>query len=425
MILHRVYRYRLYPTPEQVARLERWEHALRFLWNLAHGQRIAMGRRCKVDRKFITAFDQQLELTELRAMLPWLADVPRDICAKLLVELDDAWRSFFSGTNGYPKFKTKGCDRAPMVEPHPKKFSVDSAGSVVLSKLGTIPAVIHRPMTGRAKQCSIVRDGDQWFASIVCEQEIVDPTPSTNPPVAIDRGIALLLADSNRGIVDNPRHAALMQPRIARAQRSADRKKKDSNNQKKAKAKVARLRRKVRRQREHVLHAASRYYAKSHGVVIVEKLKIQNMTRSAAGTVDEPGVNVVAKSGLNREILSAGWGRFVEMLRYKVVPEGGRVVEVPAAYSSQTCSACGVVDAASRRSQDVFLCTSCGHFDNADLNAASVLLARGLKQIAVEATVTVCGGMPAREAPVKQKLRVVRRGTRPVAAEQSASGSTG
>jgi putative transposase len=64
------------------------------------------------------------------------------------------------------------------------------------------------------------------------------------------------------------------------------------------------------------------------------------------------------------------------------------------------------------RSQASFVCTACGHADNADVNAARVLLARGLEKIAVETTVTVCGGTAAREHPVKQKLRVARRGTR-------------
>lgn len=423
MILHRGYRFRLYPTPEQVARLEAWEHALRFLWNLAHGQRVAMGQRCKADRRPITAFDQINELTELRAMLPWLADVPRNVCAQVLTELDVAWQRFFKGLADRPRFKAKGRDRAPMAESHAKVFRVEGR-AVVFPKVGAISAVIHRPTVGTPKRCAIVRDGDAWFAMIACEVEVADPAPSTKPTVAIDRGIALLLADSDGRVTENPRHAAALQPRIARAQRSVSRKKKGSNNQKKAKAKVARLQRKVRRQREHTLHVASKHYAQSHGAVIVESLKIQNMTRSAAGTVTEPGVNVAQKRGLNREIQSAGWGRFVEMLKYKVVPEGGQVVEVPAAYSSQTCAECGVVNSESRRSQDTFLCTACGHFDNADINAARVLLARGIKKLAVEATVTGCGGL-AIGRPVKHQLRVARRGTRSKAGAKAPCFSAG
>ena len=427
MILYRGERYRLYPTPEQVTRIEQWEHSLRFLWNLAHGQRMAMGRRCKVDRRRITAFDQINELTELRAMLPWLADVPRDVCAQLLVELDAAWQQYFKRTVAIPKFKSKSASsRASMVAP--QAFRVEGfgrSGFVVFPKLGRVPAVVHRPVVGRALSCSIVRDGDQWFACISCEREIVEPLPSCLPPVALDMGIARLITDSSGGVVENPRHAAKIQPRLARAQRTVSRRTNGSKNQRKAYAKVTRIYQKSRRQKEHNLHVVSAMYAKNHGVLIVENLDVMRMSKSAKGTVSSPGRHVAQKRGINREIRSAGWSRFFGMLKYKVVPEGGRVLEVPAAYSSQTCSVCGCVDAAARRAQARFACTACGHTDNADVNAAKVLLARGLAKIAVEATVTVCGGMPAREAPVKQKLRVVRRGTRPVAAEQSTSVSTG
>lgn len=414
MIVRRGYRYRIYPTPEQVARLEAWEGALRFLWNVAHEQRLHAYSRCRVDRRYPTAFDQGLELTELRAELPWLADVPRHLCVSLLDALDKAWNGCFQRVVRAPRFKKRGRDEVGLCEYDASKFRVEGDGrhaSVIFPKLGAIRAVVHRPLVGKAKSCTLTRDGDQWFASIVCELELPDPPASTKPPVAIDRGVAVLLADSNRRTVENPRFGEKLQARIARAQRTVARKQRGSKNQKKARAKVVRLHRKARRQREHLLHVESHHYAKNHGAIVMEKLNVQGMTRSARGTVESPGVNVAQKAGLNRAILDAGWGRFALMLRYKVETEGGRVIEVPATHSSQTCGACGVVDAASRREQDVFLCIACGHFDNADLNAARVLLARGLHALAVETTVTGCGGL-AMGRPAKQQRRVARRGAR-------------
>jgi putative transposase len=410
VILHRGYRYRLYPSAQQAARLEAWEHATRFLWNLGHAQRVAMGQRCKVDRKPITAFDQIRELTELRAVLPWLADVPRNVCAQVLVELDAAWQRFFRGLAGRPRFKAKGRDRAPMVEPHPKLFRVES-GAVALPKVGAVRAVIHRPTAGTPKRCAVVRDGDQWFAVVGCEVEIADPPSSTKPAIALDVGVAHLVADSDGGFVENPRHAERMQPRIRRAQRTVARRQKGSKNQQKARVKVARLQRKVRRQREHTLHVASKGYAKNHGVILVEDLRIRNMTRSARGSLEEPGTNVAAKSGLNRAILGAGWGRFVTMLSYKVIPEGGAVLRRPAAYSSQECARCHHVDPASRVSRSLFVCTACGHTQHADTNASQVILSRWERETAVEPTVTACGGIVARGRPSKQELHAVRRGT--------------
>lgn len=415
VLLIRSYRYRVYPTPEQAERLRQWDGALRFLWNVAHEQREHAGRRARADRRAPTAFDQINELTALRAELAWLADLPRDVSAQVLVELDLAWQRYFKGVADRPRFKRKGRDASPIVAP--QHFRVEGegrGGRVVFPKLGALRAVIHRPLGGNAKRCALVRDGDAWFASVACEVEIPDAPPSRKPPVAIDRGVALLLADSDGGTLANPRHAEKLRARIARAQRAAARRQKGSKNQQKARARVATLQRTVRRQRAHVLHVASKHYAQSHGVVILEALRVRGMTASASGTAEEPGANVAQKRGLNRAIAGAGWGMFAEMLRYKVVPEGGRVLEVPPQYSSQTCSACGAVDAASRTSQAVFACTSCGHRENADVNAAKVLLARGLAVLAVEATATVCGGL-ANGRPAKQKLRVARRGTQPKA----------
>ena len=159
--------------------------------------------------------------------------------------------------------------------------------------------------------------------------------------------------------------------RIARAQRVVVRRKKGSRNREKAKLRVMRLHRKVRRQREHFLHVESSRLAKSHGVVVIEKLNVAGMLRGR----------------LSRSIANAGWSRFAEMLRYKLTWSGGRLIEVPAAYSSQTCSACKRVDALSRCGVR-FCCTGCGYVDHADLNAAKVLKTRANRSgLPVEGTV--------------------------------------
>ena len=102
-------------------------------------------------------------------------------------------------------------------------------------------------------------------------------------------------------------------------------------------------------------------------VIKVEDLRIRNMTRSAKGTVKDPGCNVRAKAGLNRGILRSGWGLLVRRLEEKAP---GRVGKVYPAFTSQRCSACGRVDARSRESQARFVCTACGYACHADVNAA-------------------------------------------------------
>jgi len=361
VLVRKAFRFRVYPTTEQVARVVAWEGALRWLWNIANEQRIVGYVRPQNERRFPTAFSQINELTELRAALPWLADVPRDVCAQLLIELDKAWQRRFKKLSGSPRWKRKGRDFLGITGPHPKSWRLD--GSILrFPKLGNLRAVVHRPVEGKPKTCTLRREGDQWFASIVCEIEVPDPTPRTAPSVAIDRGVVNATADSDGRIVESPRHFQKALSRLARAQRNVSRKKKGSKNRDKAKARVVCIHRKVARQRAHFVHQLSAGYAKSHGIVVVEKLQIGNMVK--------------ANRGLARGILDAGWGMLVSQLRYKLAWSGGTLVEVPAAYSSQTCSECGCIDTESRTSQSEFLCTACGHRDHADLNAAKVLLTR-------------------------------------------------
>ncbi len=365
---HRSYRFRIYPNREQLLRLAQWNDALRFLWNLAHEQRL-LGL-ARTDKRYPSAFDQMKELTQLRAEAPWLSSVPRHVSAQLLVALERAWGRCFKRLSRKPRWKLKGRDQLSFTETDPKMWS--AAGNTLrFPKLGDLRAVIHRPLEGKPKTCTIKREGDQWFATIACEISAPTPTPRTEPVIALDRGITYTLADSDGNLTENPKHYERAMARLARAQRAVSRRKKGSKSREKAKLRVMRLHRKVRRQREHFLHVQSARLAKSHGIVVIEKLNVEGMKRG----------------NLGRGIAGAGWSRFAKMLRYKLAWSGGTLIEVPAAYSSQTCSSCGAVDAASRKGER-FCCTGCGHVDHADLNAAKVLKSRANRSaLPVEGTV--------------------------------------
>ena len=387
------FRYRVYPTPAQVARFAAWEGAMRFLWNLALEQRRMGYARPRGERVYPSAFDQIDELTELRDALPWLADVPRNVCAQLLVELDKAWQRCFAKLALAPRWKRRGRDHLGLTEPHPKAWRLDGS-TIRFPKLGNLRAVVHRPLEGTPKHCTLRREGDQWFVSITCDVEIADPAPRTEPVVAIDRGVVNVIADSDGRIVESPRYYEQALARLARAQRVVARRRKGSQNREKAKARVAVLHRKVRRQREHFLHVESARYAKNHGVIVLEKLNVAGMARGWCA----------------RGILDAGWSRFEHMCGYKLAWSGGNLDHEVAAFSSQTCNVCGCVDAKSRVSQSVFHCTSCGHREHADTNAAKVLKQRYEARVIrsgkpVEGTVPVA----ARRSRKRVSLRVPRR----------------
>lgn len=155
-----------------------------------------------------------------------------------------------------------------------------------------------------------------------------------------------------------------------------------SVNRRKAKRKLADHKAKMARRRADMIHQTTSHLVQNHDMIAIEKLAVQSMTASARGTLEEPGRNVVQKSGLNRSILDKSWGELRRQLIYKLAWKGGMLIEVPAPYSSQQCAACHRIEKTSRKKQ-AFLCTSCGHSDHADRNAAVVIRNRALTQLGV------------------------------------------
>jgi transposase len=125
-------------------------------------------------------------------------------------------------------------------------------------------------------------------------------------------------------------------------------------------------------------HKTARKLVRDHDLIAHEALRIANMTRSARGTLQAPGSNVAAKAGLNRSILDAGWGVFLNVLRAKAESAGRAIVEVDARHTSQRCTQCGHTAAENRVSQAIFRCQACRHTAHADQNAAENIRRAGL-----------------------------------------------
>ncbi|MEU3166464.1 transposase [Streptosporangium sp. NPDC006930] len=117
---------------------------------------------------------------------------------------------------------------------------------------------------------------------------------------------------------------------------------------------------------------------RDYDVIVHEDLRIANLTRSASGTLQAPGSNVAAESGLNRSILDAGWGVFLTILSHKAESAGRELIAVNPANASRTCARCGHCAKGNRPTQAEFRCVSCGHAAHADVNAATNILRAGL-----------------------------------------------
>jgi putative transposase len=355
--------------------LTQWVGAVRCVYNLCLEQRRDW---YKPGRKFTYA-SQCKEITALRSEFEWIRDVPVHALQQAARDLEHAYKNWWNGHAKAPTPRKKGVNDSFRF-PDPQTFDFRrisrNVGEVKLPKLGWVKHRWDKQLPGKVKSITVCCKNGVWFTASLCEIEIKDPEPSTLPPVGIDRGVAVFAALSNGSIIDSINYGKKAIKVLCRAQRKLSRKKKGSNNRKKQVRRVARIHLRISAARKDFCHKASATIAKNHGVVVLEKLEISNMTRSAKGTTEEPGKKVRQKSGLNRAILDQGWGMFRTMLSYKLAERGGRLVEVRAAYTSQTCAECGAVDAASRQTQSRFVCTTCGHSTNADTNAAINILRR-------------------------------------------------
>jgi putative transposase len=251
---------------------------------------------------------------------------------------------------------------------------------VRLVKLGWVRFRSTRPPGGQIRHATITRDALGWHVSLCVELDAEPTGANGGPPVGVDRGVCALAATSDGELVGGEFWSTGERRRYHRLQRRLARQRKGSGRRRRTVEQIGRLRARVARRRRDALHKLSHHLANDHGLVAVEDLDVAAMTRSARGSVDEPGRSVRAKAGLNREILERGWGELYRQLEYKCEWYGARLVVVPAAYSSQTCSACNTVDRRSRESQARYACRLYGHTEHADINAARVILARAFNK---------------------------------------------
>lgn len=383
--MHRGFRYELKPTLAQAETLRGWVGTVRFVYNLCLEQRRDFWRHYRRQTaQHLNWVAQSREVTELRAQVDWIAAAPRDALDFAVRDLELAFGKFFTGKTGYPTPRVRGRNDAFRLKPnwvHVRRLNAKWSQAKI-PKVGWIKFRDTRPLAGRTCNVTITLAAGRWYVTFA--QQIDASAPEArSESVGIDRGVAQTLALSNGEMVAIPPQAGLNR-RVSKAQRRLSRAVKGSARRKLRAARVARLRAQGARRRADWCHRTSTGIARRFGLVAIEDLKITNMTATARGTAEEPGRMVRQKAGLNRSILEQCWGKFADFLDYKLTERGGVLISVPAAYTSQTCAGCGVVDSRSRKSQAVFACIHCGHEDNADVNAAKEILRRSTALLDVE-----------------------------------------
>jgi putative transposase len=410
MLAMQAFRYALHHSGTAEAQYRRFAGARRWVWNKGLEYQLAVRQRGEPVPRYVAVANL---LPAWKIEYPWLKEVHSQVLQQALKDLDHAWSKHFKDlaavkrgamksreAAGEPDFRRYGQGDS-FRYPQPKPEHIDAVnGRVFLPKIGWCRYRDSRRPEGKIKQITVSQDAGRWFVSLTME---VDKLLScAGEIVAADRGVTdtLALSDGRRIAPLNAHKKA--QYRLRRYQRSVSRKieaqKRNmgldpkapfpkgirlakSNRQRRAESKVAKCHRKIALQRKDWAHKLTTGIVDEAAIVVLEDLKIRNMTASAKGTTETPGKRVAQKSGLNRSILDQAWYLIEQMLEYKTAWRGGEVLKVPALYTSQCCSVCGFVHAENRKAKH-FGCQQCGHTDDADINAAKNILAAGLAVLA-------------------------------------------
>ena len=394
----RTFVFRLKPTRAQHASLQSILKSQRELYNAAlEERRDAWSKR----KNSISLNDQTKSLTEIRKFDEAYGGVPYNLSKWTLKRLDDAFKAFFrrakkSGKAGFPRFR--GAGRWQSFGLH-QIAGLRLKGKRLLFSgglIGGLKVKMHRSLPENAviKSAIFTLENGIWRVALACEIPIL-AVNDDDTVIGIDVGANFLATDSDGRHYANVRPLDKRQKELRRAARGLARSRRGSKRRKKAIAKLQRIQRKIRNHRKTHLHDVANAIVRSGSTIVVEDLKLKNMTRSAKGTLAEPGKNVRQKAGLNRVLADASPGRLISMLSHKAESAGGRVIKIDPRNTSRTCSKCSVVDA-SQLSKNRYRCR-CGLDLQRDHNAAINIRQRGiiaLREAARglgDANVTGCG----------------------------------
>lgn len=388
MLILKAYKFRLEPTPEQSQRLRQLCGCARFVWNLG----LAETKRIPGSgEKLPSAFELNRMLTVWKKMPEhiFLQDAYTDNLQQKLKDLHAAWKRCFDKKLAAKapvwKRKNEGRDSIRFVN-FEKYCRLENRRVKLPSGLGWVKFRQSQRVNGKIKNATISQLAGQWYISFQVEVETAEPNHTSTTIVGLDAGVTKLATLSDGTVYQPVNSFKASQRKLATLQRQLSRKVKFSSNWQKQKRKVQRLHSHIANIRRDYLHKVTSEISKNHAMIVIEDLKVSNMSKSAKGTAEQHGRNVKAKSGLNRSILDQGWYEMRRQLEYKQLWRGGQVLAVPPAYTSQRCACCGHTAKENRLSQSKFVCQACGYTANADVNGARNILAAGH-------VVLACGGM--------------------------------
>lgn len=364
MLINRAYRFRLYPNYEQSLLISKTFGCVRFIYNRMLADKISFYNETK----------QKLNNTpaQYKQEFEWLKEVDSLALANAQMNLQTAYNNFFRSPKvGFPKFKSK--------KKHHYSYTTNSLkGSIFivnncikLPKLGFVKIKQHRQIPSNQKIKSVTlsqNPSGKYYISILVEYEYTPPIKelSKTRALGLDYSSHNFYVD-NQGIEANyPKFYRNAQKVLAKNQRKLSLMKFESKNYFKQRVRVANLQEHISNQRKDWLHKLSYKLANTYDYICVEDIDMKGIAQSLT---------------LGKSTNDNGFGRFRELLKYKLEERGKKLITIDRWFpSSKTCHICGYINKELQLSDRVWTC-ECGEILNRDVNAAINILNVGLKQI--------------------------------------------
>lgn len=359
----KTYKFRLYPSQRDEAQLIKHLEICRWVYN-------NFLEKLNKSEKIPSKYNMVNRLPQLKEEHPFLKNVYSKVLQEVIAQLYNNLSALSQSKNrgrkvGRLRFKGKGWFKT--FSYNQSGFNIIKTGNrldvLKLSKIGDIPIRIHRQIEGNIKQIIIKRTAsEKWYACIQTDASV--EMKKGHGTVAIDLNTTNFLTDSDGLVIENPKYLDEMEQKLRVHKKDLSRKKKGSNNRKKARIRLARVFDKLDNKRLDFLHKVSTYYIQNYDTIILEDLKISDMCNGS----------YYAKSNLD-----ASWGLFKQLLLYKAESAGVEVVFVEPRDTTSECANCH-----HKKRKKIYerehICDECGFTTTRDYNAALNILQKGLKK---------------------------------------------
>ena len=371
-IIKKAYKFRIYPTLEQVIFFLKNFGCVRKVHNLMLDDR----KKGYEEYKSTGIKTEYPTPAKYKEEYPYLKEVDSLALANAQLNLEKAFKNFLKNKDfGFPKYKCKSNPVQSYTTNNQNTIYINDS-YIKLPKLKSLVKIrLHREIKGIIKSATISKNSlDHYFVSILCEEEI-EELPKTNKNIGIDLGIKEFVTMSDCTKIENLKLSKEYEKKLKREQRKlsrrckvakdSDKKLSDSKNYQKQKKKVAKIHNKIRNKRKDFVNKLSTKIINNHDIICIEDLNIKGMLKN----------HKLAKS-----ISDVSWSEFVRQLEYKANWYERKIIKIPIFYpSSKTCSSCGNIKETLTLSERIYHCEYCGLEIDRDYNASINILRKGLE----------------------------------------------